>query len=56
MVQHWAQNEYAEESRYLADRNTFDATWTAFYASVLNELTAAAAIIRCRRKYCSGSA
>jgi len=45
MVQHWAQNEYAEESRYLADRNTFDGTWTAFYASVLNELVAAKAII-----------
>ncbi|NNE26223.1 MAG: SusD/RagB family nutrient-binding outer membrane lipoprotein [Saprospiraceae bacterium] len=45
MVQHWAQNEYAEESRYLADRNTFDGTWVAFYASVLNELTAAKGII-----------
>ena len=45
MVQHWAQNEYAEESRYLADRNTFNTTWEVFYASVLNELTAAKNII-----------
>jgi hypothetical protein len=41
MVQHWAQNEYAEESRYLVDANSFDGTWTTFYASVLNELTVA---------------
>jgi len=41
MVQHWAQNEYAEESRYLVDANSFDGLWTSFYASVLNELTVA---------------
>lgn len=41
MVQHWAQNEYAEESRYLVDANSFDGSWTSFYASVLNELTVA---------------
>jgi len=41
MVQHWAQNEYGEESRYLLDANSFDGLWTDFYASVLNELTVA---------------
>lgn len=41
MVQQWAQNEYAEESRYLVDANSFNGTWTTFYASVLNELTVA---------------
>ncbi|MBT8231789.1 MAG: SusD/RagB family nutrient-binding outer membrane lipoprotein [Saprospiraceae bacterium] len=41
MVQHWSQNEYAEESRYLVDSNSFDGSWVSFYASVLNELTVA---------------
>lgn len=38
LVQHWAQNEYAEESRYTVDGNNFNALWTAFYANTLNEL------------------
>ena len=41
MVQHWSQNEYAEESRYLVDANSFNGTWTSFYASALNELSVA---------------
>ncbi len=41
MVQQWSQNEYAEESRYLVDANSFDGSWTTFYAGVLNELTVA---------------
>ncbi len=45
MVQHWAQNEYAEESRYVLDGNSFDGTWTSFYAGTLNELKAAKTII-----------
>ncbi len=45
MVQHWAQNEYAEESRYVVDGNSFDGTWQGFYASSLNEFAVARAII-----------
>ncbi len=45
MVQHWAQNEYAEESRYNLNANTFDGTWTSFYASVINELAVAKRLI-----------
>lgn len=32
MVQHWAQNEYAEESRYTVDGNDFDIEWLDIYA------------------------
>ena len=32
MVQHWAQNEYAEESRYTVDGNDFDFNWLAIFA------------------------
>ena len=45
MVQHWAQNEYAEDSRYTVDGNDFDFVWINYYASVLNELDAAKQII-----------
>lgn len=45
MVQHFAQNEYAEESRYTVDGNDFDGEWTTFYASVLNELSIARTMI-----------
>jgi hypothetical protein len=45
LTQHWAQNEYAEESRYVVDGNTFDAYFQAMYASSLSELDAARKII-----------
>ncbi len=38
MVQHWAQNEYAEESRYVVDVTSFDAAWIDLYANALSEL------------------
>lgn len=41
MVQQWAQTEYAEDSRYVVDANSFNGTWTALYAGVLNELNVA---------------
>ena len=41
MVQQIAQTEYAEESRYTVDANSFNGTWTTFYASILNELAVA---------------
>ena len=37
-VQHWAQNEYAEESRYTVDVNSFDVQWVDLYSDVLKEL------------------
>ena len=45
MVQHWAQNEYAEESRYVVDGNSFDGNWQRFFASTLNELNVARSLI-----------
>ena len=45
LVQHWAQNEYAEESRYTVDGNDFNGEWTTMYSGVLNELKIAAEII-----------
>jgi hypothetical protein len=45
IVQHWAQNEYAEESRFLVDGNSFNGSWVSLYANVLNELKAATEII-----------
>jgi len=45
MVQQWSQNEYAEESRYLVDANSFDGTWSTVYASIINELSVAKAKI-----------
>lgn len=44
-VQHWAQNEYAEESRYTVDGNNFNTQWSNFYAGVLNELKVASEMI-----------
>ena len=41
MVQHWSQNEYAEESRYTVDGNSFDTDWLDLYVDVLSELNAA---------------
>ena len=38
MVQHFAQTEYAEESRYTVDANDYNFAWERFYASILNEL------------------
>lgn len=45
MVQHWAQNEYAEESRYTVDGNDFNTEWINFYASIMRELKSAKEII-----------
>lgn len=45
LVQQWAQNEYAEESRYTVDGNDFNGEWSTFYANVLNELRVAKEII-----------
>ena len=45
MVQHWAQNEYAEESRYTVDGNDFDLEWLDLYADVLNELNVAKGLV-----------
>lgn len=51
MIQHWAQNEYAEESRYTVDGNDFDYNWLSIFAGtsnsdgILNDLKAAAQII-----------
>lgn len=45
MVQHWAQNEYAEESRYTVDGNNFDVEWSDLYADVLNELNVAKGLV-----------
>ncbi|MEL7020339.1 MAG: SusD/RagB family nutrient-binding outer membrane lipoprotein, partial [Bacteroidota bacterium] len=45
MVQHWSQNEYAEESRYVVDANTFNQTWASFYSNALNELRFAKDIV-----------
>lgn len=45
MVQHWAQNEYAEDSRYTVDGNDFNFAWIDMYAGMLNELNAAKEII-----------
>jgi hypothetical protein len=45
MVQHWSQNEYAEDSRYNVDANSFDGSWSGMYANTLKEFTAAKDII-----------
>ncbi len=45
MVQHWAQNEYAEESRYTVDGNDFDLPWIEIYADALQEFQSAADLI-----------
>lgn len=45
MVQHWAQNEYTSTSIYVVDGNSFNGTWTTFYAGILNELKVARGIV-----------
>lgn len=45
MTQQWAQNEYAEDSRYVVDANSFNGSWGTFYTGVLNELKTARALI-----------
>ncbi|GAA0892423.1 SusD/RagB family nutrient-binding outer membrane lipoprotein [Fulvivirga kasyanovii] len=41
MVQHFSQNEYAEDSRYNQNPSTFNVSWQSFYASGLNDLAEA---------------
>ncbi|MEQ6168019.1 SusD/RagB family nutrient-binding outer membrane lipoprotein [Ekhidna sp. MALMAid0563] len=41
MVQHFAQNEYAEDSRYNQTPSNFSASWDSFYAAGLNDLVEA---------------
>ena len=45
MVQQWSQNEYAEDSRYNVDANSFDGSWSGMYANTLKEFTSAKDII-----------
>ncbi len=45
VVQHWSQNEYAEESRYNVDGNSFDLAWEDFYANTLQELKTAGELV-----------
>lgn len=45
MTQQWAQTEYAEDSRYEADANTFSGTWGTFYTGVLAEIKTARRLI-----------
>ncbi len=45
VVQHWAQNEYAEESRFRVDANSFDGAWVDIYSNVLRELRTADELI-----------
>lgn len=45
MVQQWAENEYADGSRYVVDANSFNGSWSTFYTGVLNELKVAGDII-----------
>lgn len=45
MTQQWSQNEYAEDSRYVVDANSFSGTWGTLYTGVLNELNVAKKII-----------
>lgn len=45
LVQHWSQNEYAEESRYLVDGNTFDGLWVDIYSNVIKELKEAGELV-----------
>lgn len=45
MTQQWSENEYAEDSRYFADANSFSGTWGTMYTNVLNELAVAKRLI-----------
>lgn len=44
MVQHFSQNEYAEDSRYNQQPSSFNASWQSFYAGGLIDLEEAKAI------------
>ncbi len=55
VVQHWAQNEYAEESRYLVDGNSFDGFWVDIYANVLRELKTADELISANEGLAAGT-
>jgi len=41
MVQHFSQNEYAEDSRYNQNESTFSTPWNSFYASGLKDIVEA---------------
>lgn len=45
MVQHWSQNEYAEESRYQFSPGVANNAWFDFYTDVLKELEVAKELI-----------
>jgi hypothetical protein len=45
MVQHFSQNEYAEQSRYSYVPASFNAIWSTAYAGGLNDLRVAAGIV-----------
>jgi hypothetical protein len=46
LVQHFAQNEYAEESRYTLSGANFNGIWSNAYAGGLNDLKVAADLVR----------
>lgn len=45
MVQHFSQNEYAEDSRYNQNASTFSASWDDLYAGGLNDLSEARILV-----------
>ncbi len=45
VTQMWSQVEYAEESRFVVDGNSFNDAWIDLYANVLSELNVAKGII-----------
>jgi len=45
MVQHFSQNEYAEDSRYNQNPSTFNTSWQSFYSSGLIDLTEAKRLV-----------
>ncbi len=45
VVQQWSQNEYAEDSRYVVDGNSFDGMWQDVYANMLQELKTAGDLV-----------
>lgn len=46
MVQHFAQNEYAEESRYTYSTASFNGLWNTAYAGGLNDLRVASELVQ----------
>lgn len=54
VVQHWSQNEYAEDSRYVVDGNSFDAMWQDVYANMLQELKTAGDLVSVNEGLASG--